>query len=199
MIKVLVIGATGSLGRVTTKMLLEKVPGIQLSVFSRHVSKSDYPQGVHVFKGSVMNEKELQPALQGQDIVFASLSGDLPSMAQKIVNGMKNVGVNRLLFISSMGIYNEIPASIGAHENLQSNPALNSYRKAADVVEASGLNYTIIRPGWFDNGPINYEITLKGQPFGGHNVSRASIADLVTKIVNDPNLYSHESVGIHRK
>lgn len=199
MIKVLIIGATGSVGRVTVKSLLQTISSIELSVFSRHVTKTDFPQNVHIFKGNVMNPKDLESALQGQNIVFAALSGDLVSMAQKIVEGMKKVGVSRLLFISSMGIYDEIPASIGAHENLKSNPALIPYRKAADVVENSGLDYTIIRPGWFNNGPVSYEITLKGQPFGGHDVSRASIADLVTKIVSNPTLYTHESVGINSK
>ena len=199
MMKVLVVGATGSIGRVTTKMLLEKVPNLELSVFSRHINSRDFPENVHVIKGSVLNDNEIQKAVKGQDIVFAALSGDLPTMAQKIVDSMKKENVERILFISSMGIYNEIPKSVGSDGNLSNNPILQPYRDAAYIVENSGLNYTIIRPGWFDNGPINYEISHKGEPFGGHDVSRKSIADLVTKIVLDPTLYNHESIGIHRK
>ena len=46
-------------------------------------------------------------------------------------------------------------------------------------------------------GPIDYEVTRKGEPFGGHDVSRESIADLVMKLVADPELYAHDSVGIN--
>jgi uncharacterized protein YbjT (DUF2867 family) len=99
-----------------------------------------------------------------------------------------------------MGIYNEIPASVGASGNLASNPVLQNYRDAAGVIEASDLNYTIIRPGWFDNGnDTSYEVTKKGEPFGGHDVSRKSIADLVVRLAHDEKLGSRDSLGINRK
>lgn len=96
-----------------------------------------------------------------------------------------------------MGIYDEIPASVGSRGNLKYNSVLRPYREAADVIEASDLNYTVIRPGWFTGGPVNYEVTHKGEPFGGHDVSINSIADLVLKLVSDNQLYSKESVGIN--
>lgn len=110
---------------------------------------------------------------------------------------MDRNGVDRLLFITSMGIYDEIPESVGSRGNLKYNPVLRPYRQAADVIEASDLNYTIIRPGWFTGGPVHYEVTIKGQPFGGHDVSVNSIADLVVKLFQDENLYSKESVGVN--
>ena len=55
----------------------------------------------------------------------------------------------------------------------------------------------MIRPGWFTSGPVDYEVNHKGEPFGGHDVSVGSIADAVRKIVEDPALYSHESIGIN--
>lgn len=54
-----------------------------------------------------------------------------------------------------------------------------------------------MRPGWFKSGPVKYEVTKKGEPFGGHDVTISSIADLVKRLVMDHNLYSRESVGIH--
>lgn len=146
-----------------------------------------------------MNVADLDKVISGQDVVFASLTGNLGKMAAAFVESMKRVGVNRLIFISSMGIYNEIPASVGSSGNLRSNPVLQTYRDAADVIEASGLDYTIIRPGWFDSSDdTDYEITVKGESFGGHDVSRKSIADLVVRLAADPNLYVRESVGINR-
>jgi uncharacterized protein YbjT (DUF2867 family) len=105
--------------------------------------------------------------------------------------------VSRRVFITSMGIYNEIPASVVAGGNLRSNPVLQTYRDAANVIEASDLNYTIVRPGWFTSGPVDYEVTRKGEPFGGHDVSVSSIADIVKKLVDDDTLYSKDSIGVN--
>jgi uncharacterized protein YbjT (DUF2867 family) len=200
MTKIVIIGATGSVGRVARQLFLEKTND-ELTLFSRRPERLkpvDSTREVAV-SGDVMDASELDKAISGQDVVFASMTGNLGKMAKAIVESMKRVGVNRLIFITSMGIYNEIPASVGSSGNLRSNQVLQTYRDAADVIEASGLAYTIIRPGWFDSSnDTDYEITVKGEPFGGHDVSRKSIADLVVRLASDPNLYVRESVGINR-
>jgi len=200
MTKVVIIGETGSVGRVARQLFLEKTND-ELTLFSRRPERLkpiDPTREVSV-SGDVMKAGELDKAISGQDVVFASLTGNLGKMAKAIVESMQRVGVKRLIFITSMGIYNEIPASVGSSGNLRSNPVLQTYRDAADVIEASGLDYTIVRPGWFDSSnDTDYEITVKGEPFGGHDVSRKSIADLVLRLASDPNLYVRESVGINR-
>lgn len=195
---ILIVGATGTLGSATSKALLSETDD-HLTLFARSAKRINVtdPQWETVISGDVLNDHDLDQALAGQDAVFAALSGDLAAYAKKIVAAMNRNNVSRLIFISSMGIYNEIPASIGAGGNLESNPILQIYRDAADIIEASDLNYTVIRPGWFTGGPVNYEITHKGEPFGGHDVSVSSIADLVTKLLDDDNLYSRESIGIN--
>ena len=200
MTNVLIIGATGSIGRVARQLFLEKTQD-KLTLFSRRPNRLEPIDSTRetIFSGDVMKASDLDKAISGQDVVFASLSGDLARMAQAIVESMKRVGVKRLIFITSMGIYNEIPASVGSSGNLRTNPVLQTYRAAADIIEASDLDYTIIRPGWFDSrNDTDYEITLKGEPFGGHDVSRKSIADLVVRLADDPTLYARESVGINR-
>jgi uncharacterized protein YbjT (DUF2867 family) len=201
MTNVLIIGATGSVGSVTRQYFLDHSAD-HLTLMARHVSRlrNVDPEREKVIEGSVTDGRVLNEALAGQDVVFAALSGDLPKMAKSLVAAMKLTQVDRLLFISSMGIYDEIPAVVGASGNLSSNPVLSAYRQAADVVEASGLNYTVIRPGWFDNGnDTNYQVTRKGEPFGGHDVSRTSIADLVLRLAHDESFGSRDSLGINRK
>lgn len=200
MTKIVIIGATGSVGRVARQLFLEK-NNDELTLFSRRPERLkpvDSTREIAV-SGDVMNASDLDKVISGQDVVFASLTGNLGKMAKAIVESMKRVGVNRLIFITSMGIYNEIPATVGSSGNLRFNPVLQTYRDAADIIEASGLDYTIIRPGWFDSSnDTDYEITIKGEPFGGHDVSRKSIADLVVRLAADPTLYVRESVGINR-
>ena len=98
-----------------------------------------------------------------------------------------------LAFICTIGIYNEIQ---GYTINPYLNPTIHSYRKAADVIEASDLNYTIIRPGWFISGPVDYTVTRQGEPFVGHDATVSSIADVVKRLVDGDKLYSRDSIGI---
>lgn len=200
MVNVLIIGATGSVGRVIRQYFLDHTTD-KLTLMSRNTSRLGKLDASRekAIQGSVTNNQVLQAALAGRDVVFAALSGNLPAMAQVLVAAMDKVGVSRLLFITSMGIYNEVPASVGVAGNLENNPVLQSYRQAADIISASDLNYTTIRPGWFDNGEdTNYQITRQGEPFGGHDVSRKSIADLVVKLAHDDTLGSRDSLGINR-
>lgn len=126
-----------------------------------------------------------------------ALSGDMKTFAEHIVKVMDQENVQRLVFITTMGIYQEIPSWLGDSPEPYSNSILRPFREAADFIEQSDLNYTIVRPGWYTNGPVNYEITQKGEPFGGHDVSRNSIADYVVKLSENNTLDNRSSVGIN--
>jgi uncharacterized protein YbjT (DUF2867 family) len=195
--KILIIGATGSIGRKLRKTLLEKTD-YKLTLFSTKAGsiKTDEKREIAI-SGNVNNKNDLTKVINNQDVVFAALSGNLGAMAKNIVQVMESSSVKRLIFISSMGIYNEIPKSIGGG-NLKENSMLKPYREAADVIEASSLDYTVIRPGWFDEGNDNYEITKKGEAFKGHDVSRQAICNLVLKLIQQKDFGIRESLGINR-
>lgn len=55
-------------------------------------------------------------------------------MARNIVKVMNEKGVKRIIFISSIGIYDTPLRSV-----------LKPYKEAADVIEESGLDYTIFK------------------------------------------------------
>ena len=195
--RILIIGATGSIGSKLRKTLLEKT-NYKLTLFSTRANRLQVnPNREVAISGDVNNKNSLSRVIQNQDVVFAALSGNLGTMAKNIVDVMQQSTTRRLIFISSMGIYNEIPRSIGGG-NLNENSMLRPYREAADVIEASSLDYTIIRPGWFDEGSDNYEITRKGQPFKGHDVSRQAICNLVLKLIQQNGFGVRESLGINR-
>ncbi len=195
--RVLIIGATGSIGQKLRKTLLEKTD-YKLTLFSTRANTiRTVAQREIAVSGNVNNKNDLIKVINNQDVVFAALSGDLGTMAKNIVQVMESSPVRRLIFISSMGIYNEIPRSIGGG-NLNENSMLRPYRQAADVIEASSLDYTIIRPGWFDEGSDNYEVTRKGEAFKGHDVSRQAICNLVLKLIQQNGLGIRESLGINR-
>ena len=71
------------------------------------------------------------------------------------------------------------------------------YRRLADRVEQSELCYTILRPGRFtEKDEINYQLTYKGEPERGRDISRKSIAAFVAEIVSHPERYENQNIGI---
>lgn len=193
MTQVTIIGATGSLGRQVTKTLLNETKA-QLVLFSRSADRlADAPRVTKIAAHTSEQEK-LEQAVSGSDLVFVALAGDLPTMAEQIITAMKNVETKRLVFISSYGIYGEI----AAHPD-ESRGILRPYRRAADLVTTSGLDYTLLRPGWFDDlNDQTYHLVPKGETIYGHDISRQAIAAFVKKLVLDPTAYVKEDLGIVR-
>jgi hypothetical protein len=60
----------------------------------------------------VLNRKTLDPAVKGQDVVYANLTGDdLEQQAESIVASMEEAGVKRLIFIASLASMTKFPGS----------------------------------------------------------------------------------------
>jgi hypothetical protein len=54
-----------------------------------------------------------------------------------------------------------------------------------------------LRPGWFTHDDaVKYELTQKGAPFKGHDVSLNSLSDLIVKLATTPGLHVRESLGV---
>jgi nucleoside-diphosphate-sugar epimerase len=87
---------------------------------------------VRIVEGDVLDTRTLEAAMAGQDVVYVNLAGPLEQQARNIVKAMEKDGVRRLIFISSMGVYDEIPGE--RHGSI-----LDPYRKATRVIEASGV------------------------------------------------------------
>jgi uncharacterized protein YbjT (DUF2867 family) len=76
---------------------------------------------------------------------------------------------------------------------------LPPFRKAADLIEASDLDYTILRPAWLsDADEIIYETTGRHDPFKGTEVSRKSGAALVVESIRDSTSFSHKNLGVNK-
>lgn len=105
---------------------------------------------------------------------------------------MHAAGVKRLIFVSSMGIYDEVPGD-------KYGSVLDPHRKSAAVIEASDLDYTIVRPAWLnDRDEIDYETTRRGELFRGSVVSRKSVADLIVKLAQSPGTAVRDSLGVNK-
>ncbi|GLU45139.1 NAD(P)H-binding protein [Allomuricauda sp. NBRC 101325] len=187
--KILIIGASGSLASYVIRAL-EEQEDVELALFVRNQSRlSDLVVSKYkVVEGDAMDYNQVLSAVTGQDLVYVNLAGNLGDMAQNITNAMKEAGVKRIVAISSIGIYETPLKSV-----------LKPYRALADVIEASGLEYTILRPDWFTSAnEVDYQITYKGEPEIGSAISRKSIAAFVAEMVKDPEAYVNENLGISK-
>jgi uncharacterized protein YbjT (DUF2867 family) len=186
---VIILGANGNIAKHVIDILVKK-DDINLTLFlrnARRLRNKDVSQ-CRIIEGNVLDFNQLKEAITGQDIVYANLSGDLEAMAKNIVKAMEETGVKRLIFISSIGIY-DVPLK----------PVLKPYRKAAEVIEASNLEYTLLRPTWFTNADeVDYEITGKGEPEKGSVISQKSLATFIAKLIASPENYIRENLGINK-
>jgi uncharacterized protein YbjT (DUF2867 family) len=186
---VIILGAGGNIASHVIDILVKK-DEVNLTLFLRDRSRlrNRDVSKCRIIDGDVLDFNRLKEAVAGQDVVYANLSGDLEAMAKNIVRAMEETGAKRLVFISSIGIY-DTPL----------RPVLKPYRKAADVIEASGLDYTILRPTWFtDEDEVDYETTRKGEPERGSVISQKSLATLITKIIESPEKYARENLGVNK-
>ncbi|UJB64908.1 SDR family oxidoreductase [Acidovorax sp. YS12] len=198
---VLILGASGQIAQWVVKALAD-APDVRQTLLLRDPKKltGHEPANAQVVIGNVLDKKLLKAAVTGQDIVYANLIGeDLDKQAQAVIAAMQAAGVKRLVFVLSLGIYDEIPGKFGEWNQAIIGEDLKPYRRAADAVEASGLDYTIVRPAWLmDEDEVDYETTAKGEPFKGTVVSRKSVGDLIAKVIDNPALHVGANLGVNK-
>jgi len=195
MTNILILGANGQIARVATQLLLEETDAT-LTLYLRRASRLSAWEGharVRLIEGDVRDEAALAAAMAGQDIVYANLDGALEAQARAILAAMITAGVRRLIFVSSMGIYDEVPGE-------RAGAVLDPYRRSAAIIEGSKVDYTLIRPAWLnDRDIIAYGTTRKGESFANPRatVSRKSVADLILRLARQPGWGVGESFGLH--
>lgn len=204
--QILILGATGQIAGHAIKALLEGSDD-HLLLFTRHpqrLSNVDESRET-VIKGDTLKTAELDAAVAQADAVYANLRNpQIAQQARNIVQTMDKYGIKQLVWISSIGIYDEVPGKFGEWNNAelgggQKDSYLGTYRQAADVVSESDLDYTIIRPAWLTNkDEVDYETTERGEAFRGTEVSRKSIGNFVAKILENPAPYACKDFGVDK-
>lgn len=200
MTKVLIVGAGGQIAHWVIDMLKD-ASDVTQTLFLRDARRlgRKAPRQAKIVEGDVLDAGQLRAAMTGQDVVYANLAGDMEAMAIALVVAMKAAGVKRLVFVASLGIYDEVPGKFGAWNRREIGAALVTYRKAADVIEASGLDYAILRPAWLtDEDEVDYETTEKSEPFKGTEVSRKSVAALIVKLIRSAQALGGQNLGVNK-
>ncbi|KFZ38443.1 NAD-dependent dehydratase [Shewanella mangrovi] len=193
---ILILGAAGQIAQQAVHLFLEALD-VKLTLVLRNAQRLAHLGGhprVQLIEADIRDQQLLAALMDKQDTVYANLAGDMAAHAQKVVRAMTEAEVKRLIFVTSMGVYDEVLGeSFGS--------ILQPYRDATRIVEASNLDYTILRPAWLNNrNEISYGITQKGEDFvnADATVSRKSVADLIVKSALN-NVHIRESLGVHQR
>lgn len=197
---ILILGAGGQIAWWVIRDLAD-APDLALTLLVRNPKTlGDTPANARVVIGDVLDRDLLRQAVAGQDIVYANLTGeDLDTQAMRVIAAMEGTGVRRLVFVLSLGIYDEVPGRFGAWNRDIIGESLKPFRRAADAIEASGLDYTILRPAWLtDEDEVDYELTARHEPFRGTVVSRRSVGDLIGRIIRAPALHVRANLGLNK-
>ena len=194
MMNIAILGATGKFGRLFTAKLLAN-PNYQLTVISKSAQNIfEDSHRVTAISIDATNQKDLEKALKGQDLVYCAVSG--PDQAV-IARNLCKINPKRLIYMSVVGIFNELAEDNGGEYNLDNEKEQIPNRNAVDIIENSDLDYTILRCGYLIYGDENeYAITKKGDVPKGYISTIESIEKIALEIIEDNTKYSRESISI---
>ncbi|BDR56810.1 NAD(P)H-binding protein [Xylocopilactobacillus apis] len=203
--KIAVLGANGQIARLFEEQILNapQFSDVELTLFLRNKSRlenlENNPQ-VKLIEGDIRNEEEVFEALKDQDFIFvATVDHESDnSITKNVIHAMKSNGKGRVAVANVLGIYDEVPGAFGQWNAEQIGPkGLATARNSDQLLAESGVKYTTLRLPWLnDRDEIKYSITTRNEIYNGVSVSRKSVAEFILKLIDDPNLYVKESIGI---
>lgn len=161
---VLVVGATGTLGRQVTRRALDE--GYKVRCLVRNFKKASFLRewGAELVEANLCNPESLPPTLEGMDVVIDAAT-TRPTDSQRmqkvdwegkvaLIQAAKAANIKRFIFFSIL--------ECDQHPDV---PLMDIKHCTEKFLAESGLNYTILRPCGFMQGLIaQYAIpVLEGQ------------------------------------
>ena len=143
---ILITGATGTIGRHVVDQLIQR--GASVRVLVRDPAKADFPAGVTVVKGDLMDPDSLRGAFAGVSAFFLlnAVTPDEFTQALIALNVAREAGVERVVYLSVI------------HSDRFVNvPHFAGKFGVERMIEQMGFSATILRPAYF----MNNELTIK--------------------------------------
>ena len=150
--RVLLLGATGGIGRLTLPRLL--AAGYGVTTLSRRADAIAPADGVEPIVGDVTDPTVMDKAVNGQDAVISTLGVStiradrtVSTGARHTIAAMQAAGVSRLLAVTGNGL----GVNGGPFVDRLLTPVILRHVKAdaqeqEALISASGLGWTIVRP-----------------------------------------------------
>ena len=198
--KLFVIGATGRTGREIVQQALER--GHYVTAFVRSPESISFTnERLTVLKGNVVDENQLFEAMQNHDAVLSALGPRkvfkpislLHDSALATTRAMNRAGVKRLLVLSAAAHFPGIPNRIVSFI-LRSH--MRDSRAMEEIVQASGLDWTIARPPRLtEEDSTSYRRREGAAPKMGFTLARKAVAAFMLDAIEQQKHF-HKIVGI---
>ncbi|MGI9049704.1 MAG: NAD(P)H-binding protein [Rubrobacteraceae bacterium] len=134
--KILVIGATGNVGRHVVSGL--RAAGASVRAFTRDLDSANLPDGVEVALGDLSVPDKLEAALEGVEALFL-VWPFLTAEAAPSVLDVIGKHARRIVYLSSMGVRDDLERQAG--------PINQFHADMEQLIEQSGLEWTFVRSG----------------------------------------------------
>jgi uncharacterized protein YbjT (DUF2867 family) len=177
--KTLVVGSTGTLGSRVVSGLIEKGADVRALTHSPEKAKA-FPQGVEPMVGDLDKPESLGRAFQGVQAVFlvTPLSQTETREGLNAVEAAKKAGVRKIVY-----------SSVALPAGSEHIPHFASKIPVENAVQASGIQWTILRPNNFHQNdqwlrdPIVHH-GIYPQPLGSAGINRVDVRDIADAAVN---------------
>lgn len=148
---ILVTGANGTVGRQVVEQLSKR--GAEVRALVRDPAKANFPEGVAVVQGDLLDVDAVRHALEGVSTLFLlnAVAPDEFTQALIALNVARAAGVNKLVYLSVI------------HSDLYVNvPHFAGKFGVERMIEQMGFEATILRPAYFINNDLTItEVVLR--------------------------------------
>ena len=190
--KAFVAGATGETGRrIVGELLRQEIP-VRALVRNIATAQAILPAGVELIEGDVLNLESILTAM-GDSTVVLCATGAKPSLdptgpyqvdfegTKNLVNAAKTKDIQQFVFVSSLCV------SRFFHPLNLFWLILWWKQQAEQYLIASGLNYTIVRPGGLKNDDNSDSVVMSGADtlFEG-SIPRQKVAQVCVESLSSP-------------
>jgi len=206
--KVIVFGATGTVGRLAVENLLKA--GHSVTAFARSPEKLNLSDPkLRLAAGDAMKLSDVTAAVAGHDAVVVTLGSGMSRKSKirsqgtmNVVKAMQTHGVRRLIAQSTLGARDSWPTLNFWWKRVMFGvllaPVFRDHELQEQLVEASGLDWTIVRPSAFTDQPTTRPViedvqnTARGLDL---KIARSELARFLTRQLSDRQ-YIGRAVGL---
>ncbi|MGJ4901470.1 SDR family oxidoreductase [Bradyrhizobium sp. HKCCYLS2058] len=169
---ILVTGATGNVGRRVVEQLVKR--GADVRALVRDPAKANFPAGVQIAQGDLLDIDSLRGAFSGVSTLFLlnAVTSDEFTQALVALNIAREAGIERIVYLSVIhsDVYVNVPHFAGKFA-------------VERMIEQMGLNATILRPAYFMNNDLTIRDVVRGygvypMPIGSKGLAMIDARDI---------------------
>ena len=169
---ILVTGATGTIGGQVVEQLVKR--GADVRALVRDPAKANFPAGVTVVQGDLLDVDAMRGAFSGVSTLFLlnAVASDEFTQALIALNLAREAGIERIVYLSVI------------HSDLYVNvPHFAGKFGVERMIERMGFNATVLRPAYFMNNDLTIKDVVLGygvypMPIGGKGLAMIDARDI---------------------